>query len=560
MPKRLDLTRRQAEPQRLLDRLLSTPHLAYVVPRLQPELIHRVVQRCGLEDSGEFIALATPEQLERVFDLDLWRAVRPGQDEQFDADRFGVWLEVLAESGADVAARKLAEMDADLVTAGFAQHLRVYDRAAVSRYTTTDGEEITEAVNRTDGLVCEIGGYLTVARRTDSWEAIVAVLTSLAEDHHNCFEQVMSGCRALASSGFEIDGLHDLLDSGKQAMFDVAVDREQRRETRGYVAPAQARAFLEASRRLRFGPDMVPPIDPIARAHLRTVDPPTATDAHGVRERLPEGTRTPPIPDAHAASFATVVEVLRDAGIFAPQPRALLNPADTHTSRLQHIQAQMHFVLERDHIVSSQRNDEIAYLANTIAAGCSVQARPLSAEETWDAATAVCNLGLENWPPHWLTAQERSPVARTGTALPDDFLLSHDLVTVFQVGWTVLHDNVVMHVAEQVIAILATLRCDDGDIQSGLDVLRIELTKHWRAGAPWHAGDALDVITTLDMPAWAALVGLINECPVMHASVSAVRGSGQHSVSPTDFEFISENSQIASINEFLRLLPETLYL
>ncbi|HZL94293.1 MAG TPA: hypothetical protein VFB99_11635, partial [Vicinamibacterales bacterium] len=179
---------------------------------------------------------------------------------------------------------------------------------------------------------------------------------------------------------------------------------------------------------------------------------------------------------------------------------------------------------------------------------------------TWDAATAVCNLGLENWPPHWLTAQERSAVARTGTALPDDFLLSHDLVTVFQVGWTVLHDNVVMHVAEQVIAILATLRCDDGDIQSGLDVLRIELTKHWRAGAPWHAGDALDVITTLDMPAWAALVGLINECPVMHASVSAVRGSGQHSVSPTDFEFISENSQIASINEFLRLLPETLYL
>ena len=169
MAKRLDLTRRQAEPQGLLDRLLSTPHLAYVVPRLQPELIHRVIQRCGLEDSSEFLALATPEQLERVFELDLWRPVRPGQDEQFDADRFGVWLEVLAESGADVAARKLAEMDAGVVTAGFAQHLRVYDRAAVSRYTTTDGEEITEAVNRTDGLVCEVGGYLTVARRTDSW-------------------------------------------------------------------------------------------------------------------------------------------------------------------------------------------------------------------------------------------------------------------------------------------------------------------------------------------------------------------------------------------------------
>jgi hypothetical protein len=60
------------------------------------------------------------------------------------------------------------------------------------------------------------------------------------------------------------------------------------------------------------------------------------------------------------------------------------------------------------------------------------------------------------------------------------------------------------------------------------------------------------------MPAWAALVGLLNECPVMHAGVRAVRGSGMHSVSPTDFDFISENSQIDSIREFLRRLPKTL--
>jgi hypothetical protein len=60
------------------------------------------------------------------------------------------------------------------------------------------------------------------------------------------------------------------------------------------------------------------------------------------------------------------------------------------------------------------------------------------------------------------------------------------------------------------------------------------------------------------MPAWAALVGLLNECPVLHAGIRATRGSGTHAVSATDFEFISENSQIASIREFLRSLPETL--
>ena len=100
----------------------------------------------------------------------------------------------------------------------------------------------------------------------------------------------MSGCRAAANSKPEIDGLHDLLDTGDQAMFDVASGREQRRETQGYVAPPQARAFLEASRRLRFGADTAPPVDPIARAHLRTSDSSAAPDAHDVRERLQEGT------------------------------------------------------------------------------------------------------------------------------------------------------------------------------------------------------------------------------------------------------------------------------
>jgi len=544
MPKRLDLTHRSAEPQGLLDRILSTPHLDRIVPKLQPEIIHRLIERCGLEDSSEFVALATPEQLERVFDLDLWHAGRPGHDERFDADRFGVWLEVLVEAGADVAAQKLAEMDARIVTAGFAQHMRVFDRAAVSPYTTTDALEVPEAVGRTDGLSCEVGSYLAVARRTDSWEAIVAVLTALAHDHHHRFEHVMTGCRALSNSTPEIDGLDELLGAGDQAMFDVAFDREQRRDRSGFVAPAQARAFLEASRRLRFNRDTAPSLDPIARAHLRTTDS-AAGDGHDAPGHAPGGIDTPRANEDDAASLAAIVEVLRDAGLFAPQPRALLNAAESQAPRLHHIQAQIQFVLEHDDVAASHRNDELAFLANTIAAGCSVQGRPLSAEEAWDAAMAVCNLGLENWPPQWLRAQ-------------DDFLLNHDLVTVFQVGWTVLHDNVIMDVAEQLLDVLATLRYEDADIQSGLKELRKGLTKHWRAGAPWRAADALDVITTLDMPAWAALVGLLNECPVLHAGIRATRGSGTHAVSATDFEFISENSQIASIREFLRSLPETL--
>jgi hypothetical protein len=127
----------------LLDRILETPHLAHVVPRLPPELLHRVIQTCGLEDCGELVALATPRQLAAVFDLDLWRPAQPGLDEQFDADRFGLWLEVMMESGAAVAAQKLAETDVDLAIAGFAQHMLVFDPAAVSPSASMDGEEMS---------------------------------------------------------------------------------------------------------------------------------------------------------------------------------------------------------------------------------------------------------------------------------------------------------------------------------------------------------------------------------------------------------------------------------
>jgi hypothetical protein len=176
------MTRRDAPDERnLLDRILNTPQLAQVVPRHQPELFHRVIQSCGLEDCAEIVAPATPEQSAHIFDLDLWRPARPGPDEQFDPDRFGVWLEVLVESGAAAAAQKLPEVDVNLVIAGLAQRRLVYDRAAVTTYETTDGEWIDAIRVVDDGLTFDVGGYLLMARRADSREAIVAILPCLAD-------------------------------------------------------------------------------------------------------------------------------------------------------------------------------------------------------------------------------------------------------------------------------------------------------------------------------------------------------------------------------------------
>ena len=66
------------------------------------------------------------------------------------------------------------------------------------------------------------------------------------------------------------------------------------------------------------------------------------------------------------------------------------------------------------------------------------------------------------------------------------------------------------------------------------------------------------MIAILDMAAWAVLLALIDECPVLHAGVGASKDSWTTSVSASDFEFISENSQIASVREFMQSLPERL--
>ncbi len=518
MSKSLDRGRRP-----LVERLLDTADLAQVVPQLQPEVLHRVIQVCGLEACGDLVALATPDQIARVFDLDLWRAVRPGLDEHFDVERFGTWLEVLVDSGPDAAARILADMDPDLVTAGLSQHVRVFDPAA--RLAP-------------DELHCELGGYLVVARHPDFWDAMTMALVALDAEDHDRFDRIMRGCRRLSNGAFEIDGLDHLLPDREQAMFDLAFSRERRREAQGYATPAQARAFLEMSRRARLGQANVA-ASPIARAYFRSIDEAGAADPDGGAHRPPaaagRSTREP------SADVAGVMNVLIDEGVLPPPARALLDGGTSEAPRFARLRAQMQFVRDRDDRAWSLRSQELAYLANTIMAGCSIQARPFTAQESSDAAVAACNLGLDC----------REPV-------PDDFLVEHDLIGVFQAGWTVLYRDVCLRTAERLIGVVAGLRHRDREIQAGLDALQRALTIHCQAGAPWLARDAVDVVASLDLPSWATLLALLDECPVMHAGIAASEGHLVRAIDATAFEFIESRAQIARVAEFLRALPETL--
>ncbi len=552
-PRNLPAQQDAPDGRDLLARILDMPHLAQVVPQLQPELLHRVIQRFGLEDCGEILALTTPEQLARVFDLDLWSAAKAGLDEQFDAARFGAWIEVLLENGVATATQKLAGLDIEFVIAGLAQHALVYDRAAIMPDQTLDGEQMDMSRESDDQLTSDIGSYVLVARRTDSWDAIVEVLMFLGEEHPEHFNRVMRGCCTLSNSGFEDDGLDDLLFDRDQVMFDLAVDREQRRENQGYVSPAQARAFLQMARELRLDGDARPSTNPIARAYFRAINktPPTAANSTSRPvELLVAGSEEQPAPERATESVAAVFKLLFDEGIISPPPQALLARSTESVPLLSEIKTRLEFVFDHDDATYLVRQEELAYLANVLMAGCSIQERPFTLQEASDAVVATCNLGLENWPPQWLQSDSK--------ALPINFLMDHGLVSVFQVGWKILYDNVSMYTAKELIGILKRIQCDDREIQMDIDTLRINLAKHWRAGAPWHARGALEVIAILDTPSWAALLALIDECPTLHATIGASKDSRMLSVSASDFEFISQNGQIGAIREFMQTLHETL--
>ena len=117
---------------RVLTRILEEPQWVQLIQSMRPALLARLIDHVGLEDAADIVALATTEQLKRIFDEDLWRSSRPGKTETFDAERFGTWLSILLEAGTRFAADKLSEMDEDFLGMAFAKQIYVIDLDALA--------------------------------------------------------------------------------------------------------------------------------------------------------------------------------------------------------------------------------------------------------------------------------------------------------------------------------------------------------------------------------------------------------------------------------------------
>jgi len=558
------MTRRALEARGLrplLSQILDTPQLAQVVQSLEPRVLYQVVRHFGLEDCGELVSLATSEQLVRIFDDDLWRSDEGGDEDQFDADRFGLWLEVLVEADVATAAQKIAEMDFGFVATALSRHLLVLDpdslifgETVTDLGTDFDPLENARAVMAQSSLEDtrshEVGGFGVIARRGEAWDALLSLLIRLEGEHRPFFSRLMRRCSHL-STEYLVDngGLWEVLTSDEQMMTDIAGDRETRREEEGYVSPSEATAFLKLSRaRGSRNAGAATGSDPVSASYFRELRHQARTRGERVAgEAAAYSQLRTSAPDHEVVAF---LSVLQDAGVLQGRDKAplLVEGATPNGNRLARVGAHLQHVLERDPAIYSNRTDELAYLANVLIAGSSFASRRFREVEAADAVLAVCNLGLENWP----LAANASP------KLPPEFLLGQDLVAVFRVGWSVLYERVSMQVAKRLVAILAKLRCDDDEVRDQIRELRRGLKAQVEAGTPWRERDNLDVIAMLDQPSWATLLGLVDECPV----VPRAREPKRHGKPPlrvsSEFEFISENRQIAWVGDFMEALPSRL--
>ncbi len=509
-------------PRALLARLLDTPHLARVVPELDPAVLYRLVRHIGLEDAGEIVTLATAEQLACIFDEDLWQGEGAGEEEHLDADRFGLWLEVLAEADPVAAARQLAGMDLDFLTAAIGQHVRV---------------DVHESLGH--GLSQEVGRYTIVARRSQHWEAVLSVLRCLEEHHHGLFEELILRCHGVEAEPLDAyeEDPPEPMTAADRLLGRLAEEREERRESSGYVAPAQAAAFLSLCRR----GEAPTGSDPVTVDYFRKLDRRASSQSEVSAPRRGSGHRA----GGGRPATGSVETWLQPAAFGESRPALLLSEPAAGPS-LRWIGSELDLLRRHDAATYARRTAELAYLTNVLISGCSFQSRRFRPAEAARAALATCNLGLQSRP----AAGEAGP--RPG------FLRRQDMMVVFRIGWGVLHREVVLHVAARLIAILSTIHCSDAELQEDLVDLRERLQAQVKAGTPWRERDNLDAIAILDPPSWATLLGLVDECPVVPADAVTAPSRCRALRVPSTFEFISEKQQVDWVRGFAESLPASL--
>ncbi len=385
---------RAPSSDQLLRHVLERPELVAAVRELPGDALAALIDRIGLEDAGEIIALASAEQLASAFDQDLWRADKAGADEEFDPARFGLWLEVLAEAGDDFLAQRLAALPRDLLLLALHRVLLVLDIDALAVKMAELGEEAewTEKALEDAGHYEEWEEFRLIVRAPEHWDVLWSGLLALDRDHHALLRDLIERCAALDTEFINGNGgLYEVLTSEEMLESDLGAARADRRAAKGHVSPPDARAFLSLARRN----DAAQARDAITRAYFRelgvvgNVSETRAAPSRAVQRLSQLVAEAQPLAAAQAAPMKALPPSKRRGakGKMLARASAGLEARSLFERALSELQ-------EHEPLVASQRFEEIAYLANVWIAGGSHEGRHPRPVEALEFAVAICSAGL----------------------------------------------------------------------------------------------------------------------------------------------------------------------
>lgn len=378
----------------LLRHVLERPDLVAAVRELPGDVLAVLIERIGLEDAGEIAALASAEQLSNAFDHDLWRADKAGSDEDFQPERFGLWLEVLSEAGDDFLAQRLAALPRDLLLLALHRAVLVLDIDALAVTMAERGEdaEWTEKALEDAGHYEEWEEFRLIVRMPERWDVLWAGLLALDRDHHELLRDLIERCAALDTEFINGNGgLYEVLTSDEMLENDLGAERADRRAAKGHVSPADARAFLSLARES----DAARARDAITRAYFREL-----AAVGGVSESRAAPSRA-------VQQLTQLVAEARPLTAMAVAPtkaRLSSGRAGTKSGALSRTSAGLETrclferalaeLREREPLLASERFEELAYLANVWIAGGSHEGRQPRPVEALELVLAVCSAGL----------------------------------------------------------------------------------------------------------------------------------------------------------------------
>jgi len=529
----------------LLNRILDQPELPAIIRSLDAGVLARLIRHIGLEDSAEIVSLADTDQLKSILDEDLWYSEAPGQDEVFDADRFGLWLEILLETNAAFAARKVRELDEGLLTLGLCQLILVVDLDELALYLSrpqrSTGDNMLDKILEST-LSQEFDGYLALAKSDRHWDAIQALLVELDELDHTMLGRLLERCQRISFEYIEDNGgLFDVLTSEEMLESDLAADREARREAEGFVAPSNARYFLNRVRLTDLERIVrAKTLDPVTRAIFNTAGEKEGYNGKLWADGRPAGKASP---ERTAEKVVPFLQALQAAAVLPGSYQMRLGgPKGSVDGQLPLVNV-LRTLRRTEPTAASKYLTELTGLSNILISGCGFQGRSFRPAEAAEAAISVCNLGSE----YFLDIRTGEGDGQSDQAL-SVLLAEQGLVKFFQVGWKLLYEAVVLYTARALLQFLDRQRTGLQDAGQAWAMGRMadRLETEISSGRPWEFNGQLDqLLGCLDAETVAALTALLQEYPTLPEALCR-QGRHPHSA------FIGSRAHIRAIRKFLK--------